>query len=86
MFFLLGEVAVPKTKNDAVRTITKSYITDHTEPRMKKLELLKLDDLYKTECMLLIHDSVHGNAPSNIKSSIKLTSINLRCIIVFIEY
>ena len=58
----------------AVRTITKSYITDHTEPRMKKLELLKLDDLYKTECMLLIHDSVHGNAPSNIKSSIKLTS------------
>merc|ERR1711954_97960 len=53
-------------------TITKSYITDHTEPRMKKLELLKLDDLYRTECMLLIHDCVHGNAPANIKSSIKL--------------
>ena len=55
----------------AIRTITKSYITDHTEPRMKKLGLLKFDDLYKTECMLLIHDCIHGNAPSNIKSEIK---------------
>merc|ERR1711954_229333 len=55
----------------AIRTITKSYITDHAEPRMKKLELLKLDDLYKSECVLLIHDCVHGNAPSNIKNGIK---------------
>ena len=55
----------------AIRTITKSYITDHTEPRMKKLGLLKFDDLYKTECMNQIHDCVHGNAPSNIKNLIK---------------
>ena len=58
----------------AIRTITKSYITDHTEPRMKKLGLLKFDDLYKTECMFLIHDCVHGNAPVNIKSDIKPAS------------
>ena len=55
----------------AIRTITKSYITDHTEPRMKRLGLLKLDDLYKTECTHLIHDCIHGNAPLNIKSGIK---------------
>ena len=47
----------------AIRTITKSYITAHTEPRMKKLGLLKFDDLYKTQCMLLIHDSIYTNAP-----------------------
>ena len=55
----------------AIRTITKSYITAHTEPRMKKLGLLKFDDLYKTECALLTHECVHGNAPCNIKNGIK---------------
>ena len=30
----------------AIRTITKSYHTAHTEPRMKQLGLLKFDDLY----------------------------------------
>ena len=56
----------------AIRTITKSYITAHTEPRMKKLGLLKFDDLYKIECMSLVHDCVHGNAPANIESGLKL--------------
>ena len=58
----------------AIRTITKSYITAHTEPRMKKLGLLKFSDLYKTECTLLVHDCVHGNAPANIKGSINLAN------------
>ena len=58
----------------AIRTITKSYINAHTEPRMKKLGLLKFDDLYKTECTSLVHDCVHGNAPTNIKSSLKLAN------------
>ena len=43
---------------------------------MKKLVLLKFDDLYKNECMLLAHDCVHGNAPVNIKSSLQLANNN----------
>ena len=35
---------------------------------MKKLGLLKFDDLYKTQCMLLIHDSIYANAPLSLKS------------------
>ena len=52
----------------AIRTITKSYITAHTEPRMKRLGLLKFDDLYKTQCMLLTHDCIYAKAPPSIKN------------------
>ena len=52
----------------AIRTITKSYHTAHTEPRMKKLGLLKLEDLYNLGNMLLVHDCFYGNAPTNIKN------------------
>ena len=52
----------------AIRTITKSYHTAHTEPRMKKLGLLKFDDLYCIQSSTLIHDCFNGNAPSNIRN------------------
>ena len=56
----------------AIRTITKSYHTAHTEPRMKHLGLLKFEDLYNLGNILLVHDCLHGNAPTNIKSLITL--------------
>ena len=51
----------------AIRTITKSYYSAHTEPKLKKHGLLKFDDLYEQQCLTLAHDCVHGNAPSQIK-------------------
>ena len=65
----------------AIRTITKSFHTAHTEPRMKKLGLLKFEDLYKLDISLLAHDCLYGNAPKNIRNLAKLaqkTSHNLR--------
>ena len=54
----------------AIRTITKSYYSSHTEPRMKKIGLLKFDDLYKQQCLVLTHDCVYNKAPSPIKQLI----------------
>ena len=65
----------------AIRTITKSFHTAHTEPRMKNLGLLKFEDLYKLEINLLTHDCLYGNAPKNIGSLTNLalnTNHNLR--------
>ena len=65
----------------AIRTITKSYHTAHTEPRMKKLGLLKFDDLYNLQSTLLVHDCYYERAPANISScvnSIGNASHNLR--------
>ena len=48
---------------------------------MKKLGLLKFEDLYKLDLNLLVHDCVYGNAPKNIGSLMNLaqsTSHNLR--------
>ena len=47
----------------AIRTVSKSYITSHTEPRMKNLGLLKLDDLYTQQCTALIYDIKNNFAP-----------------------
>ena len=51
----------------AIRTITKSYYSSHTEPRMKKIGLLKFDDLYRQQCLVLTHDCVYKKAPSPIQ-------------------
>ena len=54
----------------AIRTITKSYITAHTEPRMKRLGLLKFEDMYQLQNCLLVHDCVYKKAPKNIQNYI----------------
>ena len=45
---------------------------DHTEPRMKKIGLLRFDDLYRQQCLVLIHDSVFKKAPETIQQLIQL--------------
>ena len=58
----------------AIRTITKSYFSAHTEPRMKKLGLLKFNDLYEQQCLTLTHDCFYGRAPISIKNFFGQTS------------
>ena len=50
----------------AIRTVTKSFHLAHTEPRMRKMQLLNFKDLYKQQCMLLCHDCINGRAPQRI--------------------
>jgi hypothetical protein len=57
-----------------IRTISKSHIKSHTEPKMKSLGILKIDDLYKQKCATLIHDALHENCPKTIMNFINLTA------------
>ena len=50
----------------AIRTVSKAYVTSHTEPRMKKLGLLKLDDLYTHQCTVLMYDIQNNLAPLSL--------------------
>lgn len=59
----------------AIRTITKSYHTAHTEPRMKKLGLLKFDDLYNLQSTLLVHDCYYERAPANISNCVNTNNV-----------
>ena len=58
----------------AVRTVCKAYFNSHTEPRMKKIGILKLEDLYKQQCLINVHDCVHENAPHPIRKLVQLES------------
>ena len=64
------------------RNVAKSFYSSHTEPRMKKLGILKLENLYEQQCMTLIHDTIYNRAPSPMKDLLSLgsdgTTHNLR--------
>ena len=66
----------------AVRTVCRSYINAHTEPRMKKLGILRLEDLYSHQCTSLIHDVLHHRAPKPVNNLLSwdtdTTHVNLR--------
>ena len=66
----------------AIRTICKAYHTSHTEPRMRQLGLLKLDDLYKQQCLTFINDSINKRGPISVANMIvterESTTHNLR--------
>ena len=57
-----------------VRTISKSYLKSHTEPRMKALGILKLEDIYKQQCSTLVYDVLNDQCPENIKNLIQLAT------------
>jgi len=47
----------------AIRMITKARAMEHTEPRLKKLKILKLVDLYKYHVGNLVYDCLNDHAP-----------------------
>ena len=66
----------------AVRTISKAYWTAHTEPRMKKLGILRLDEIYVQQCASIVHDVINNRAPLPMKNFLSFgresTTTNLR--------
>ena len=46
-----------------VRCITKSHWLAHTEPRMKNLKILKLEDQHQLQCLALTFNMLKGLAP-----------------------
>ena len=66
----------------AIRTVSKSYFNSHTEPRLKTLGLLRLDELYKHQSATLIHDTINHRAPVSMNELVTLnretTQMNLR--------
>ena len=60
-----------KIQKRAIRTVTKSYYNAHTEPRMKKIGLIKFDDLYKQQCLLQVHDCIGKRAPILIEQLVQ---------------
>ena len=52
-----------KLQKKAIRIITRARYMDHSEPRQKDLEILKIKDLYKMRTNCLTYDCLFGNAP-----------------------
>ena len=68
---------VTSIQKKAVRTISKSWFRSHTEPRMKFLNILNLNDLYKQQTATFTHDSVYGGLPKGLEDVFMLRKGNL---------
>ena len=58
----------------AIRTVSKCYRIAHTEPRMKAMDILKLEELYSHQCSVFIHDILQNKAPLALNDFITLDS------------
>ena len=63
-----GLSRIAKLQKKAIRLITGANRMYHTEPRQKKLGLLKLEDLYKLQVNCLTYDCIKGEAPQLFKT------------------
>ena len=62
----------------AIRAISKSHWYSHSEPRMKKLKILKIEDQHYFQCSGLIFDMLKGLAPDIYNLSTRNKS-NIQC-------
>ena len=63
-----GLSRLEKLQKKAIRIISRAKYMDHSEPRQKDLEILKIRDLYKMRTNCLTYDCLHGNAPEMFKN------------------
>ena len=55
--------AVSKVQKRAIRLITNSRFFAHTSPLFKRNYILKVEDMYKLQCLKLYYKIQHGIAP-----------------------
>jgi hypothetical protein len=65
--FEKGLTRIQKLQKKAVRLLTGARKMDHSEPRLKGLGILKLNDLYKLHIACLVYDYLNGDAPAQLQ-------------------
>jgi hypothetical protein len=65
--FKKGLSRIQKLQKKAIRLLTGANKMDHSEPRLKSLEILKLDNLYKLHTAWLVYDCFNGDAPAQLQ-------------------
>ena len=62
-----------KLQKRAVRTICKKKYNDHTDPLFKELKLLKVMDIFKTQCLKFFKRLNTGQLPNYFLSNFKFS-------------
>jgi hypothetical protein len=65
--FEKGLTRIQKLQKKAIRLLTGAKKMDHSEPCLKGLGILKLDDLYKLHTACLVYDCLNGDAPAELQ-------------------
>ena len=68
-----GKGRLQSIQKKAIRHISKAHFNAHTEPRMKNLGYLKIEDQYFLQCAKLVHDMINKNCPQNLHDTLNLS-------------
>jgi hypothetical protein len=68
-----GLSRIHKLQKKAIRLLTRARRMDHSEPRLKQLGILKLEDLYKMHTICLTYDCFNREAPESLRELFKYT-------------
>ena len=60
-------IKVKRSQNKAIRAVTKTKYTESITPQYKKLQILKLDDLFIFEIAKLMYLFIHNKMPDRFK-------------------
>jgi hypothetical protein len=72
--FEKGLTRIQKLQKKAIRLLTGAKRMDHSEPRLKSLGILKLNDLYKLHTACLVYDCLNGDAPAQLQGLFSYTA------------
>lgn len=61
-----------------IRVICKANWYDHTSPLFRSLKILKVHDIYKLECLKLIHSHRHGHITTQFVAAFQTHTANTR--------
>ena len=66
--FEKGLSRIRKLQKKAIRLLTGAKRMDHTEPRQKKLGILKIEDLYKKQVNCFVYDCLNCHTPTQFQN------------------
>ena len=64
-----------KMQKKSIRVVKKSKYNSHTDPIFKSLKLLKINDIFKTQCLKFLYRLKNGTVPSYFLHNFLPTSI-----------
>jgi hypothetical protein len=73
-----GITRIQKLQKKANCLLNRARKMDHSEPRLKSLGILKLDDLYKLHTACLVHNCLNGDVPAQLQGLFSYSAVGAR--------
>ena len=68
LYYIINTHRLIKLQKRAIRIITDSKYNSHTEPLLKSLNILKINDIFTIQCLKFFHNYINDRVPVFFRS------------------